>query len=421
MKKVFAVVVVAVAASIPSTTARSAFPGGNGRIAFTSEQSGSYEIDVMNADGSGRTMLAARAMEPAWSPDGSKIAFATDRNGSFQIYVMNADGSGQARLTKNNGVDTWPAWSPDGSKIVFQALRNGRTSQIYVMNADGSAQTPLTDGTYSDENPAWSPDGRAIAYSSLRNLTNRIYVMNADGSGETALTGPRFAYLPKWSPDGRKIAYTDYTEFADVFEMNADGSNQTRITPSPAKAAHADWSPDGTRFVFSTYRDGINQIYVMNADGSAQTRLTNDLRNDTYPAWQPIPSADLSLDLGARASARTRMVTYSIRVADAGPSPAAAVVVNDTIPAQSTAVAARPSQGRCKTSSNTARPRTVVCSLGFLSAGAAASVQVDVRFARRPLPRTLRITDTADVTSSTPDQNLPNNTASVAATIRLTR
>jgi Tol biopolymer transport system component len=100
MKKVFAVVVVAVAASIPSTTARSAFPGGNGRIAFTSEQSGSYEIDVMNADGSGRTMLAARAMEPAWSPDGSKIAFATERDGNFQIYVMNADGSGPRGLRR---------------------------------------------------------------------------------------------------------------------------------------------------------------------------------------------------------------------------------------------------------------------------------------------------------------------------------
>ena len=422
MKKVVAALVVVVAASVPSPSARSAFPGASGKIAYTSEQSGNYEIDLMNGDGSGRTTLASRAIEPAWSPDGSKIAFASDRDGNFQIYVMNADGSGQTRLTKNNGVDTSPAWSPDGTKIVFQALRNGVTNQIYVMNADGSAQAPLTDGTYPSENPAWSPDGRKIAYASYRQLTKRIFVMNADGSGDTPLTGPRFAYLPKWSPDGRKIAYTDYTETFEVYVMNADGTGQARITPDSAKAAGADWSPDGTRFVFSTFRDGIDQIYVMNADGSAPTRLTNDTRNDTYPAWQPIASADLSLELAARASARARVVTYSIRVADAGPSPATDVVVRDTIPAQSLLVAARPTQGQCTSpAKRPPGPRTVVCDLGSVGAAGTASVQLDVRFNAKPVPRTLRITDTAAATSSTPDPNLPNNSASVRSTIKLAR
>jgi uncharacterized repeat protein (TIGR01451 family) len=423
VKKVVAVAVVVVAASVPSPQARSAFPGANGKIAFTSEQSGNFEIDVMNADGSGRTMLASKAIEPAWSPDGSKIAFASDRDGTFQIYVMNADGSGQTRLTKNNGVDMSPAWSPEGTKIVFQGQRNGATSQIYVMNADGSAQAPLTDGTYPDENPAWSPDGRKIAYASYRHLTNRIVVMNADGSGGTPLTGPRFAYLPKWSPDGRKIAYTDYTEAFEVYVMNADGTNQAPITPTSANAAGADWSPDGTRLVFSTSRDGVNQIYVMSADGSGATRLTNNTtRNDTYPAWQPVASADLSLDLAARASGRTRVVTYSINVADAGPSPAAGVVVRDTLPSQSLFVAARPSQGRCTGPANRAPgPRTVVCELGFVGAAGTASIQIDVRFNAKPIPRTLRITDSGGATSSTPDPNVQNNSASVTTTIRLRR
>ena len=35
----------------------------------------------------------------AWSPDGRKITFVSDRDGTYEVYVMNADGSGQRRLT----------------------------------------------------------------------------------------------------------------------------------------------------------------------------------------------------------------------------------------------------------------------------------------------------------------------------------
>ena len=68
----------------------------------------------MNVDGSGEVRLTETPMSiiteqhlkglearawnnaaPAWSPDGSQIAFITDRNGSYEIWVMNADGSNQ--------------------------------------------------------------------------------------------------------------------------------------------------------------------------------------------------------------------------------------------------------------------------------------------------------------------------------------
>jgi uncharacterized repeat protein (TIGR01451 family) len=239
--------------------------------------------------------------------------------------------------------------------------------------------------------------------------------MNADGSGETRLTGPGFAFLPKWSPDGSKIAYSGYTELIfDVYEMSADGTGQTRITPAPAKAQAADWSPDGKRFVFASFRDGPNQIYVMNADGSGQTRLTDDAGGDADPTWQPLSSADLSLAVGARTSARTRVVTYTIRAANAGPSAATDVVVRDAIPAQSQLVSARASSGGC----SIATARTVVCNLGSVAPGDAGSVAVTVRFGARAKPRRARITNTAEVASSTADPSPANNSATLTSTIR---
>jgi Tol biopolymer transport system component len=85
------------------------------RIAFVSNRDGTYEVYVMNADGSGQLALAARTVggrghltgaiavpddAPAWSPDGRKIAFVSDRDGTYEVYVMNADGSAQKRLTQ---------------------------------------------------------------------------------------------------------------------------------------------------------------------------------------------------------------------------------------------------------------------------------------------------------------------------------
>ena len=48
-----------------------------------------------------------------------KIAFSSLGDGNYEIYVMLADGSGQMKLTNNPGYDADPAWSADGTKIAF--------------------------------------------------------------------------------------------------------------------------------------------------------------------------------------------------------------------------------------------------------------------------------------------------------------
>ncbi|MBI4187080.1 MAG: PD40 domain-containing protein [Chloroflexi bacterium] len=258
-----------------------------GKIAFSSDRDGNFEIYVMDADGTNLRRLtnnSVRDYDPAWSPDATKIAFDRYWPGDGEIHVMNADGTNEIQLTHNTVLDYLPAWSPDGTKIAFVSARDG-DYEIYVMNADGNNQTRITYNPGGDWAPDWSPDGKQITF--MAGDAAEIYVMNADGSGRTRLTyATGNDYTPKWSPDGAKILFASYRDGNwEIYVMNADGGNQTRLTSNSADDADPVWSPDGSKIAFSSTRDGNWKIYVMNADGSDQTRLTTGPGADYRLSW----------------------------------------------------------------------------------------------------------------------------------------
>jgi len=265
----------------------------NGKIAFTSNRTGNFEIFVMNPDGSNQTNLtnnsAANDADSAFSPDGSKIAFTSDRYINNHIYVMNADGSNQIRLTNDNTNNYMPSWSPDGTKIVYSSQRTSY-GDIYLMNSDGSNQIRLTTHVAVDYAPKFSPDGSRIVFYSNRDGNDEIYVMNADGSNQTRLTNnPADDGFPAFSPDGSKIAFTTNRDGNyEIFVMNDDGSNPVNLTNNSGGDYYPAWSPDGSKIAFETNRHGNFDIYVMNADGINPTRLTNNSAIDSRPTQQPV-------------------------------------------------------------------------------------------------------------------------------------
>ena len=283
----------AVLACVAAAPANAAFPGGNGKIAFSSDRGGQGEIYVMDPDGANQVNLTNTAGiddAPVWSADGSSIAFNSDRLAAFDldVYVMGADGSGQSNRTNTAGVDeSEPAISPDGALLAFNA------GVITSMAIGGGAQDPLSTGTGNDSYPVWSPDGSKIAFMSDRDGDAEIFVMNADGTNETNLTTNSFSDgTPDWSPDGSKIAFSsDRDGNSEIYVMDASGANPVRLTNSSDLANFPAWSPDGTKIAFQSDRSGNYDVWAMNADGTSPTNLTNSTGADIRPDWQRVDPA----------------------------------------------------------------------------------------------------------------------------------
>src|SRR3954452_21429852 len=216
-----------------------AFSPNGRRIAFLRADVG--DIFAMNLDGSGLVNLTndpeGQETDVAWSPDGTRIAYTRTgctrgtNEGGVCIYVMNADGTGQTLLTPEENYpecpdnapgyahrrhSEQPSWSPDGTRIAFTGFWNtcdqsGGGSEIWVMNADGSGKSLLTSNPPVDRQPAWSPDGQLIAFVSDR-VDNPsgpdadIFTVPAAGGSATQPTKGLFTEDPDWGPAPKQVA-----------------------------------------------------------------------------------------------------------------------------------------------------------------------------------------------------------------------
>lgn len=130
-------------------------------MTFTDDFTQIYRIDIDSA--SPQLLIDGAGMTPAWSPDGRRVAFASDRNGSYDLYVMNADGSGLRQLTHHPASDFAPQWSPDGRTLAFVSRRSpGWQGHIYMLNVqqalEGAARpVQVTRGNYQFAFAAWRP------------------------------------------------------------------------------------------------------------------------------------------------------------------------------------------------------------------------------------------------------------------------
>ena len=156
--------------------------------------------------------------EPNVSPDGKQIAFASPRSGSEQLWIGRADGSGLHQVTNFRSVGLHhPRWSPDGRHILV-AVDENQTSNIYSVSPEQMAVEPVISSPHIDDRPEWSNDGRFVYFRSDRDGPGWIWKAPV-GGGEPRVAAKTTLAMAAEAPDGADLL----AAFQGVWRIPPDG------------------------------------------------------------------------------------------------------------------------------------------------------------------------------------------------------
>jgi Tol biopolymer transport system component len=241
------------------------------RIVYESNRDGSWDLWVMNADGSNSVNLTKTPevdeLYPKVSPDGTRICFCADEGKGEEkvrnLYVMDSDGSKRMKIADNSRE---PCWSADGTKIAFLrgeydkfTYSDFATRGIFTYDlATGQIRQHPNKKIEHLYTLNWTPDGKwfvATVHGGM-GFKHGIVALEAEGDGvyDLNLGGCR----PDVSPDGKQIAWGhgDYAIGVATLDFTSNPPKATDVhniveSKDPMETYHVDWSPDGKYVAFS--------------------------------------------------------------------------------------------------------------------------------------------------------------------------
>ena len=181
----------------------------------------------------------------SWSPDGKYIAYFSDESGEFELYIMNQDGS-ESPVQLTSGTNSYLydlEWSPDSKKILFSD-RKFRLQYVDVETKKVTLVKKSVDTELNDFD--WSPDSKWIAFADNdKNQFGVIYLYHTvDGKTYPVTDNWYESGDPYFSTDGKYLFFVSSRDFNPTYsqtEWNHSYSNMSKVylvtlakdTPSP--------------------------------------------------------------------------------------------------------------------------------------------------------------------------------------------
>jgi Tol biopolymer transport system component len=210
----------------------------------------------------------------SWAPDG-RIVYTTRARDSFNIWIMNADGTGQNQLTVGARNNFNPSVSPDGRYIVFASNRTVNRC-VWRMDIDGSNPKQLTYGIVAWR-PEITPDGQWVVYSDVESGRRTLWKVSIEGGNPVQLTD-YFSRRQAVSPDGKQIVFDFIDEQVKpkrsrIAIIPFDGGPPTKVFDLPPRRIR--WASDGRALTYLYARKGVPNIWAQPLDGSPPKQLTS--------------------------------------------------------------------------------------------------------------------------------------------------
>lgn len=231
---------------------------------------------------------------PRLSPDGTRLVYQTFANGSWDIGLMNVDGSGRRLLTDGPHDHRTPEWAPDGDAVFFASDRSGNYD-IWVLFPEANAMAPVTSHPADDYAPSFAATGLAFVSERAGNPGLYWWTNDAGGQEPVLLAKPPASQLqpPRVSPDGTRVAYVQAVKrnpfpnvaVSELVVRNIDTGDEQVLATEGADlfSAAPAWLDDDT--LVYTADGGIRQIKV----------ATGDTATINFRAELPLQAASVSL------------------------------------------------------------------------------------------------------------------------------
>lgn len=218
-----------------------------------------------------------------WSPNGKFIAYISDQTGEFEIWMMNADHSGKpVQLTTN--ADTYYysfEWSPDSKKIVWC----DKKMRLQYVDINTKKVSKVAHSKYWEiKFYNWSPDSKWIAYAKVdTNRFNQIYLYHLETQKSTQVTESWFeSDNPVFSDDGKYLFFVSQRDFDPIYsntEWNHAYMDMSKIYfITLAKKTKSPLSPTDDKI--ESAKDEDTSADKNNSNKEKQNQATTDIKID---------------------------------------------------------------------------------------------------------------------------------------------
>ena len=229
---------------------------------------------------------------PLVSPSAPLILFESNRTGTTQLWIISADGTGERQLTHRDVEVSSAQWAPDGKSIFYNVMIRD-TSWLYELWPDSSRERAL--GAFPGRVPQLSPTRDMVVYDVGPWTASHLVLTDAKGRAPRQVTDDSLTvWRGVWSPNGRELAYTVSKKSGmSIWVMTEDGSNPrqvTHLTPEEGRAQMPAWHPDGHQLAFQANANspkGKSTLWIVDlqTNGARGIAPHQEVFLDETPSW----------------------------------------------------------------------------------------------------------------------------------------